>query len=203
MKIRLHGSLADEFGSEHTVMGEYIPICLHGIQVKNDNFFNVIKEGNWAVLLDGKSIPEEGVMLGLSNTKQMDIYPELAGSGRGFMLVAGVLLLATGIGSALGAAVLFGAGAAGALGTAAIGTFGLMSASTAILMGAAMLYQGLSPVPDTGDYESMSTDGVQSFMFNGAINVEESGGAVPVVYGKFRVGSTVISSDVSAKTVTV
>jgi len=202
-KIVLHGALAKEFGAEHIVLGDHIPIALNGITAQHPTFTQRIKEGSWSVKMDGLPISEQGVMLGLANTKQIDIHPEIAGSGQDAMIVVGVLLIATGVGSAIGAGALAAGSTAAAMGTAAVGTFGLMTASTAVLLGAALLYQGLTPIPDLGDYESMSTDGVQSFMFNGAINSEEAGGAVPIVYGHMRVGSTVISSDVAARTVTV
>lgn len=49
--------------------------------------------------------------------------------------------------------------------------------------------------PSTGDYLDAETpENKPSFVFNGPVNVQEQGGPVPLVYGRIRTGSTVISA---------
>lgn len=57
-----------------------------------------------------------------------------------------------------------------------------------LLAGAAYLY---TQMPSTNDNSQ------KSYMFNGAINTNEQGGPVPLVYGHARVGSVVISASVT------
>ena len=55
-------------------------------------------------------------------------------------------------------------------------------------------------VPDTTKQE---VDQRASAIFNGAVNTISQGHAIPIVYGRFRVGSTTISANVSAERNTV
>lgn len=59
--------------------------------------------------------------------------------------------------------------------------------------------QSLSPQPQTGAGEKNQVAQNQSFLYNGAVNVQEQGGAVPIIYGVFMAGSTVISSEVATE----
>ena len=67
-------------------------------------------------------------------------------------------------------------------------------------VGMSMIFTGISMLisPSTNVDKGGSQDDNKSFMFGGATNSIEQGGVIPVVFGKFGVGSTVISSALEA-----
>ena len=57
----------------------------------------------------------------------------------------------------------------------------------------------MAGTPNTGDYLQAETpENKPSFVFNGPVNVQEQGGPVPIIYGRIRCGSTVISAGTEA-----
>jgi predicted phage tail protein len=113
-----------------------------------------------------------------------------------FSIIIGGALLATGIGGALGA---FGGVASGATLGAGLGTsIGFMGISygTVALMGAGLLLGGLSmlltPTPKTDNSERKQT----SFTFDGPVNTNDEGSAIPLLYGELIVGGVTIASDI-------
>ena len=56
----------------------------------------------------------------------------------------------------------------------------------------------LTPTPHVPDLAATQQD-KNSFFFNGPVNVIQQGGPVRVVYGRMRVGSTVISSGLNVE----
>jgi predicted phage tail protein len=56
--------------------------------------------------------------------------------------------------------------------------------------------QMVSPQPKSQNFEPV--DRKPSFLFYGAVNASTQGTAVPLVYGRMRVGSVVISAGVEA-----
>ena len=68
------------------------------------------------------------------------------------------------------------------------------------IVGMSMIFTGISMLisPSTNVDKGGSQDDNKSFMFGGATNSIEQGGVIPVVFGKFGVGSTVISSALEA-----
>jgi len=61
-----------------------------------------------------------------------------------------------------------------------------------MLSGVAMM---LTPVPGTPEYsEREKPDERQSFLFDGPVNTNEQGGAIPIAYGRVLMGSTVVST---------
>lgn len=58
-----------------------------------------------------------------------------------------------------------------------------------------MISKALAPSPDTGA-GNKNVASNESFIYNGAINSMQQGGPVPLVYGYFMTGSTVISTSI-------
>lgn len=99
------------------------------------------------------------------------IFQAIAGVA---MVVVGAILCVTGYGAPIGQAMI----------TAGIGM--VLGAIATMLM---------SPSKDDDD----SDDGRKSYYFNGAVNTVEQGNPVPLVFGRCRVGSAVISSSIEVK----
>lgn len=61
---------------------------------------------------------------------------------------------------------------------------------------AAAVAVGFALAPDVGDYGDREAEGRQSYLFDGPVNTAAQGGAVPVVYGRMRIGSTLLEGGI-------
>jgi predicted phage tail protein len=167
-----------------------------------------VRDGTYKVI---RGKPKGGMQLGpdelyMAIKDEVHIYPITAGRSKGGgKAILGILLLGVAIFMTGGIA----AAGLGALvtGTAASGTLALSMVGTIAAFGAVSLLGGvammLSPTPGS-DYGSRE-DTTQSFLFNGVQNTAEQGGPIPLIYGRFMVGSKVVSAavtteDISAST---
>lgn len=94
----------------------------------------------------------------------------------------------SGLFAAIAGAVLFVAGAVSAY-------FGNPYAGQMMLMGASMAFGGIAQMISAHAAANNGSSGASktSYYFNGADNVTSQGGPVPLLYGRMRVGSTVLS----------
>ncbi|MCR8922670.1 hypothetical protein NO559_07805 [Dasania sp. GY-MA-18] len=53
-------------------------------------------------------------------------------------------------------------------------------------------------IPKVANYEERNEEGRQSHIFNGALNSTEQGQAIPIIYGRIRVGSIPISAGLTS-----
>jgi predicted phage tail protein len=139
--------------------------------------------------------------------------PTGAGKGKGIgKIVLGVALIAASVfmagtttaAAAAAAGSTTAAEAAIAGGTAAGGSLLGLSFGQMASFGLTMVLGGVSQLltvaPKVNDYSSRNApDQRPSFLFNGPVNVSEQGGPVPLVYGRVRVGSIVVSSGLKAE----
>lgn len=72
-------------------------------------------------------------------------------------------------------------------------------ASMLVNMAIGAVMQALAPSPKTGAGSGNQVAQNQSFLYNGAVNVEQQGGPVPIIYGYFMSGSTVVSAAVDVE----
>ena len=75
-----------------------------------------------------------------------------------------------------------------------------------IKLGAALMLSGiavmLTAVPETDGAGQEKPDERRSFLFDGPTNTTEQGGAIPLIYGRMLVGSTIISTSLDAQDIT-
>lgn len=73
-------------------------------------------------------------------------------------------------------------------------------------VGAGLIIAGASimaaPTPETGEYEDKKKD-EQSFLFDGPVNVNKQGVAVPLIYGETYTGSVTISAGIRTEDIPV
>lgn len=200
--IYLHGSLADQFGERFDLAVSSAAEAIRALCCQLAGFRPAIRDGDWHVVREAgearHSLDEGQLHLGLGSG-DLHIVPALEGAGgrnmrgigkivAGVALVAGAFMFAPAAG--LGAPLL-------SMGGNAILTYGSIAQ-----FGAAMLLGGVSqllspaPQPLNGRNE---VDRRESFLFQRAENVSAQGGAVPCGYGRFRVGSVVISAGLEAE----
>lgn len=158
-----------------------------------------VYDNNWHIFYgdpqgdEWESLSEEELTLQRPN-KEIHIVPAIEGSGGN----GGIIKTVVGV-AIVGAALFFSGGTLAAPLFAVLGTsftFGNLA-----FLGAAIALSGISqmltPTPEVSTRSTVERNDPASrpsFLFQGAVNSTEEGGAVPVIYGQMRVGSTVISS---------
>lgn len=196
--IHLEGKLKEVCGGNSTVQlaGDSLPILISGLSsMYGPEVKQVVKENNWHVYLgddtEGNDIGESQVNHHLANTTDVFLYPAVEGSGRVGQIIYGIILIIIGIVMIIGSeGTLTGPGAATT-----------WSGVLMIVGGAMSIYTALT-TPGAAEKRA-DPDQRASFIFNGAANVIEQGGAVPCVYGRFRTGSTVVSAGLDTEQLTV
>lgn len=209
----LHGDLAEQYGPSFTIRANTVAAAVRLMEANfKGKFMRGIIDGTYRVVA-GKSVDDENaihfdnelVRKGLNlGSKDLHIVPVPAGSGGAFRVVLGIALIA----AAFAFAPVAVAGAGGA--ASATATFGVelgtgfLSFQTMAMFGASLALGGiaqlLTPVAKVGNYSSReSADERASYLFNGAVNTVEQGGPVPVIYGRMRTGSVVISGGIKSE----
>jgi predicted phage tail protein len=109
--------------------------------------------------------------------------------------------LATSVGGVAAADATMGLFSTGLGLGADVAGLGLMSAGSLGMLGATMAVGGISqlitptPQASAGTYAAMEAPNARvSFLYNGPANTMEQGGPVPMIYGRMRVGSTLLSA---------
>lgn len=72
----------------------------------------------------------------------------------------------------------------------------LISMAVSTVLG--MISQALAPSPDTGS-KNKNVAKNESFLYNGPQNTDSQGGPVPLIYGYFMAGSTVVSASIDVE----
>jgi predicted phage tail protein len=180
--IQLHGSLATELG--HTPIRiavddvQDLILALRSIYPNFRRYTQQVKE--FVFLVSDKNAqnprPLEPEFIGqrFGDAEEVHIVPAIEG--------AGIEVMAT----------------AGLTGWALAGAYAVNIMATMLLsMALGAVFQALAPSPSTSAGSSNQVAEKASFLYNGAVNVTQQGGPVPLVYGDFLVGSVVISTEVS------
>jgi predicted phage tail protein len=187
MKIILHGSIASPYGErEYEINGSKLYVLLNGLPI---GLRNEIMKKECAYIChksdtdDFYNIDDKMIGIELSNYDELHIFEKIGGNEPvSLTLIAGFM--------AMGAS----AATAGILANIVI----FMVVAIA-LGGIATLIMGSPSMGPDGSAKAADAAKRKSFLFNGGINTVEQGGAVPLVYGFTRVGSTVISAGISTK----
>lgn len=205
--IVLHGKLAT-LHTEPTVsfdvdtVAEAIRACC--FQIKG--FEEALKEGSYHISLNENEADNDvdatiaPFQLG-NRVTSIHFVPVVAGAKRGGAgkVILGVAMIALAVvtwGSSLtlmgGAVAVAGPGVSTAAGL-------VISSSTIASLGVSMVLGGvaqlLTPQVSSGnstDFEAV--DERASFLFNGPVNASAQGAPVPLVYGRMRVGTHVVST---------
>lgn len=222
-KVVLHGELASRYGESFTFDLENPREAINALFANLKGFKQDFIRGFFHLVIGD---PEYGIDLGvddlgfkLGKQREIHIIPVIEGaksqrSASTMKILAGVMMLVpfgfaasaaiSGAAAAGGAAAGSLAAAGGISGVVATASATAIGGSTLASLGLSMVLTGVSnllaPSPKVNDYGSREqADQRPSFLFNGPINTSASGQAVPLVYGKFRAGSILISSGMQAE----
>jgi predicted phage tail protein len=220
-KIVLRGELGKKFGRVHVYELNTPAEAIRALSANYEGFHKELSEagdrGIGYMVHVGKdpmqSLDEIDNPTG--RLEEISITPVLQGAGGGVgKIFAGIGLIA--------AAILLGPAGAGFLGLGAGGflTAGVSSAvgyiGTSLILGgtAQLLSPTISDSPGSFGTTSPSrarardsftpenneiADNRASYIFNGAVNLTAQGNPVPILYGRMRVGSVVISAGLSVE----
>lgn len=183
-QITLHGELADKFGAEPFDLDAPTPAMItRGLISRfGPEFRQIIREGTFefVCIKDDKKtyVHDEMTATMVVDADEVHITPVLEGSGRFGQIILGIVLIVV-------SAII-------------PGTQGSLTA-VGIAMVAGGIVQLLTPVPSVDALSNERPDARPSFVFNGAVNVYEQGGPVPLVYGRFKAGSVIVSAGFSVE----
>lgn len=209
--IFLYDRLADEFGAKFRFDIETPAEAIRALAANfKQTFAERLREGQYAVVLgsdlsDGNSIDLDLLHFGLGND-DVHILPVAQGAKNnkgiltaiiGVTLIAGAFFLAPA--AAAGAAGLSGAIGAELGATAFLG----ISYGQIALFGASLVLSGISSMMTQHTDPSKTGPTTASYLLNGPTNNADEGGSVPLIYGRIRVGSTTVSTRLSAKEIAV
>jgi len=182
--IHLHGALA-EFGESYTLDVRDASEACRAIGVQVPGFRKAVEEGRWHVFrgpLDAENdLSREDVHMSLGGSDEIHILPAAEGAGEVFNVIAGVTLFAVGVFT---------------------GNPGLIYAGGAMALGGVASL--LTSPPTTDSYSDRERPEERpSFLFDGPTNTSTQGLPVPLVYGRMRVGSIVVSASLTAEEIDI
>ena len=174
-RIYLYGAMAEKFSKEPIELAvdtvAEINLAFRSIFPGWRN--HVLEAPNLAFILsdDAKTnmrpVLPEFVGMAFGEATEVHLVPEADGEWEAMVLAIGNMTLAS------------------------IAVNVLVSFAVSTVLG--MISQMLAPSPNTGS-GNKNVARNESFIYNGAINALEQGGPVPLIYGYFMTGSTVIST---------
>lgn len=170
----LYGELAETFGPSFTMD---VSTPQDALRLMDSNypgeFRSRLKNKHFELVLGNRVVPKDHLFMGCSEN-EIHLRPVLMGAGAILPLAFtfAIPLLET------------------ALGIEALGLTGQLLFGVATIGVAALLSNLIKPTNPS----SRETNQKPSFVFDGPVNTVEQGGPVPLVYGRIRAGSVVISS---------
>lgn len=197
--IHLHGALRT-FGGPFTLDVRTPAEAVRALCHLRPGFEDALRRGVFRVIRGKRRTGQhlDHGQLGINLNGELHLVPVPRGAKNqgGAKAVVGVVLIAVAVAATWYAGGVGGAGAAALLGTSeAVGTLAFNAVVglglSLTLTGVSML---LSPQPKTRTNEEQE----RSYLFGGAQNTTEQGVAVPLVLGRVRTGSVVISASLEA-----
>lgn len=196
--IHLHGKMAEMYGARFELEVHNVAEVFRALGSQLKGFRHYVAQRHFKVSLrhkrQGRAIAENQLTERLDKG-DIHIYPAVFGAkeNNGLMkIIAGVVIAAVAFWAAPAAGGLGAAIGGGMMGGVTYGQVAMLGLGLALTG----LSQLLSPKPE-GEKEE------DSFMLSGAINVVEQGGPVPLIYGRCRVGSTLISSGITTSDIPI
>jgi predicted phage tail protein len=189
-KVFFYGVLADKFGAgPHELYADTLAMMFAGLHSRFPGFKEVFIKHEWAIVRgDGETaacFTEEELPMMIGGATELHLVPNTEGSWEVALAAAAYIFEAGTVAYYVAAAVIY------------------IGASLVISYALSSLAAALAPNPQEGDQGTGKKEDHHSFLFSGPQNVIEQGGPVPIVYGEFRTGSTVVSIGVAAEEIAV
>lgn len=183
--VRLYGVLGQRFGRSHRFDVRTPAEAVRALCANFKGFRAAIAELHVRVLVGGKAQSLNNVHHPLS--ADMSIVPTVAGSGGFGRILLGAALIGVSFIPGLQAPLLSG--------------FSFSISSIASSVGWSLALGGVSQLLFSPPKPKISErpQNKPSYVFDGAVNTTGQGNAVPVLYGRGRIGSQVISAGLSVE----
>jgi predicted phage tail protein len=197
--IYLHGSLKEKYGPSFKFDVPTPAMAISALCSQVKGFMDDLRGGSFILIRGdrerGMSIDETELRLKFGHTKEFHIIPTIHGGGGNRAATVKIVLGVALIGIGVGGGILAGGLGQTAISLGSLGgiTYGAIAA-TGLALTVGGISMALTPRPTLGGYEDRGKGDRPSFLFNGPINVSQQGLAVPIVYGRMRVGSVVVST---------
>jgi predicted phage tail protein len=200
--IHLHGDLEQKYGGPFELAVNTVREACNALALMipgfredvigqdRDKYYKVIM-GN---VNNGFNLSEDDIQT-FHTSKDIHIIPVVSGAkDRGVgKIIFGALLF--------GAGAIMGFGSSGFTLTGTSATTGVQVARLGVGIALAGVGQMLSPSPTVTSSEP--ADSRESFLFNGATNRSTQGCSIPLTYGKFMIGSVVVSAGIDTEDVVI
>lgn len=186
--VHLHGALAD-FGGPFVLDVRDPAEAVRALAIQVPGFRAAVEAGSWQVIRGplgtGTALSEDDLLVSMEDGEDLHLIPAVEGAGNGVaQVIVGIALIAVGF---------FTFGATSAVGLAMIG------AGAGMAVGGIVQMTTKLPNSDYGSREQ--ADQRPSFLFDGPTNTSTQGLPVPVIYGRVKVGSVVISAGITSEEV--
>jgi predicted phage tail protein len=189
--VRLYGEAGRRFGRVHRFAldtfspAEAVQALMSQFQGFGEYLMNAKDSGIGFAVFAGKQNLREDQLRHPVGNEDIRIAPMILGSKQGgvFQIILGVIIIA--------AATYFGGPTAGAEAASWYGS--AMGVGIAMIAGGVV--QMLTPTPK-GIAAKDKPENIPSYSFNGPINTQAQGNPVPLLYGRLKVGSAVISAGI-------
>ena len=193
--ILLYGTLGKKFGKKHKFDVKDPAEAIRALSVVINGFKKYMisdKNAGYKIFIGTEDIYLGELHNPTSDNNTIRIVPIISGAGNDAKIIVGIALIAIASYATAGVAT---EGAAAATAEA-----GLFSMATVGQIGTLLVVQGISGIiMDSMIEEPELADDNPSYVFDGVINTTRQGNAVPVGYGKLRVGSQVISAGLTTE----
>lgn len=210
--IRLHGHLRRKFGPEYRLGVSTPAAAVHALMRLQPGFRDALAAGEYRVrrgrFKTGVDLPAAGLGLRVAPGGEVHIIPVAKGGKRGgvgktiigaVLVVAAIVLVQPEVAGALMPEL--GVGAMGPVAFAGLATplVGSFTIGGLALMGGAMMLGGILQMISPQPKAANNAQATQNYLLSGMANVTTQGVPVPVVYGRMRVGSVLVSIGYSAE----
>ncbi|OAV37888.1 Phage tail assembly protein I [Moraxella catarrhalis] len=198
--IILHGILAKKFGKSFRLDVKTAKEACHALACQIPAFYefmmNAEKQGIKFAIFNGEKRTQktnigEKQVDDITTASHIHIMPRVIGSGGKTMgwiqVVAGVALIATGVGAGIGAGLTLSAAVAANIGMIGAGA-GLLLGGVSALM---MPTPKLDPNNEDGNRPNNG--------FGGAVTTVAQGNPVPILYGEREIGGFIVSAAIYAE----
>lgn len=193
-QVYLYGHLAERFGSFPVSVDIVSSIeAIRALNALKPGFSREIRHGEYHILVKHGEryfdLGEEDLTLQLGTAPEVHIVPVIAGAKRN----SGILKVVLGVALAAGALFMAPAIAAGGLGATAFGIAGMgITYGQIAMVGVALAIAGAAQMlaPSKKSKDKKDDD---SYTITPGENVGEQGASVPLVIGRYLVGSVVMS----------
>lgn len=216
--IHLHGYLAEKYAPNYKLDVRTPAEALHALMIQLKGFDQDIRAGEFVCIRGstetGIECDSDLLQVNLGSVTDFHLMPAMVGGkSSGGKILMGVALIAATVFTAgafwAAAPAVFGgsfAGAAASGGLAAalsagFGGLGLYTAGIGAMLILGGTAQALSSMPKSTATQDLNSvvDDKPGYLFNGAINTSEQGAACPLVFGRIRAGTVVVSAGIVAE----